>query len=213
MTHAFRYPELLQPLNPARELPDGLTWFVLITKPTSRRQIMAAHWLEETYGNCMTLTPLETRRRSKGGKGGVTKRINAEFQVPLIPRVVFAGFVSQPNWLAIWHSDEIISNVVGAIGTNGTPLPVRPAEVERFRSSLDADRLRAGLPVLQIGGRALFVGAGPFNGHILEIENLDAKSATVAQEWFGSRRSVRISRDELEPVSHGTYGDRARARA
>jgi hypothetical protein len=196
----YHYPQPLQPLNPARPLPQGLTWFALISK--AAREFKAAHWLEETYGNCMTLIPLETRYRTKGHRGGVLKYSKAQYQVALMPRIIFAGFPSPPNWLSIWDGDEIFSGILGAIGTNGTPLSMRHSEVERFRSNLDHDRANAGLPVLQIGGRAMFVGDGVFNGHILDIEGLDEKSAVVAQDWFGAKRSVKVSRDDLEPLDN-----------
>lgn len=192
----FRFPQPVQPLNPARELRDGLTWFALVSKRA--REILAARWLEEFYGDCMTLVPIETRQRSKGGSGGIRK-VSAEYHVPLMPRIVFAGFASPPNWLAIWDGAAGLSNIVAAIGNQGTPSPMRVSEVERFRSSLEADRAAIGLPVLKEGGTATFVGEGPFNGHVVEIESLGPKFVEVAANWFGHVR-VKVRREDLEAL-------------
>lgn len=192
----MRLPDPVSPLNPARPIPDGLTWFALISRRA--REYRAARWLEEKLGNVFTLVPLETRTKSKGARGGVNIP-KAEYQVPVMPRIVFAGFSTPPNWLGIWDGDDTMSNIVAAIGNQGTPSPMRISEVERFRSSLEADRAALGLPTLKIGSTARFVGAGPFQGHVVEIEALGPKFASVAANWFGPVK-VKVRRGDLEAL-------------
>lgn len=180
-------------LNPARILPDGLCWYALISK--TNREARAAHWLEDEFAGCFTLVPLETRRRPKGRFGGSKhKRVNAEYQIPLMPRYVFAGFREAPNWLAIFEN----ANITGAIGVHGEPVQIPGGQIERFRSTAERDRLAAGLPVLKIGGRAVFMGEGIFSGHVLEIADLGPNSADVWLDMFGSRVRAKVKRDDLE---------------
>lgn len=192
MTYIFQNPVAFK--NPARILPDGLNWYALVSK--TAREARAADWLESSFDGCFTLVPLETRKRSKGYRGGAYKKITAEFQTPLMARYVFTGFRGQPNWFQIFESPD--SNVVGAISVNYTPVQIPQEQIERFRSSSERDREAAGLPVLKIGGTAVFVGDGLFSGHLLEIADLGPTSAIVWQDWFGSRRKVKVSRDDLE---------------
>lgn len=192
MTYRFQQP--ISFLNPARILPDGLNWYALISK--TNREARAANWLEDEFAGCFTLVPLETRFRSQGGKGGKRhfRKVNAEYQLPLMPRYVFAGFRETPNWLAIFESPHI----TGAIGIHGEPIQIPGGQIERFRSTAERDRLAAGLPVLKIGGRAEFVGAGIYSGHILEIADLEPNFAAVWLEMFGSRVRAKVKRDDLE---------------
>lgn len=190
----FHFPQPIQFLNPARILRPGLTWYALISK--SAREARAANWLEQDYGDCMTLVPLDRRFRTQGRKGGARhfRKVNAEYQVPLMARYVFAGFASPPNWMEIFESPHI----TGAISLHGEPIRIPEVQIERFRSHAESDRLAAGLPVLRIGSQAVFVGEGVFTGHLLEIADLGATSADVWQDWFGSRRKVRVNRADLE---------------
>lgn len=180
--------------NPARILPDGLAWYALISKTS--REAHAADWLEESFPGCFTLVPLETRFRTQGGKGGKRhfRKINAEYQIPLMARYVFAGFRENPNWLRIFDSPHI----TGAISLHGAPIAIPEMQIERFRSSSERDRLAAGLPVLKIGGRAVFVGEGVYTGHLLEIADLGPNSADVWVELFGAKRRARVNRNDLE---------------
>lgn len=190
----FHFPQPVPFLNPARILPEGLRWYALISKTS--REARAAHWLETEIEGCMTLVPLETRFRSKGKRGGVRhfRKVNAEYQLPLMARYVFAGFADQPNWLHIFNSPHI----TGAINWYGTPSEIPAFQVERFRDKSEAQRLAAGLPVLKIGTKARFVGDGVFQDHLLEIASLGAKSAEVWAEFLGAKRKIRVNRDDLE---------------
>ena len=190
----FHFPQPIQFLNPARILRPGLTWYALISK--SAREARAANWLEQDYGDCMTLVPLDKRFRTQGRKGGSRhfRRVNAEYQIPLMARYVFAGFASHPNWLTIFESPHI----TGAISLHGEPIRIPEVQIERFRSHAESDRVAAGLPVLKIGSQAVFVGEGVFTGHLLEIADLGATSAEVWFDMFGSRRKVKVSREDLE---------------
>ncbi len=192
MSHVFKQPIFFK--NPARILPDGLSWYALISKTSGEAH--AADWLEGSFPGCFTLVPLETRFRSKGARGGRKhfSKINAEYQVPLMARYVFAGFADQPNWLKIFNCPH----VSGAISLHGAPIEIPEGQIERFRSHAEKDRLAAGLPVLRIGGTAVFVGDGIFSDHLLEIADLGPNSADVWQDWFGSRRKVKVNRADLE---------------
>lgn len=191
MSHVFKQPVFFK--NPARILPDGLSWYALISK--TAREAHAADWLESSFPGCFTLVPLETRFRPKGKYGGAKyKRVNAEYQVPLMARYVFAGFGDQPNWLEIFNCPH----VSGAISLHGAPIEIPEGQIERFRSHAEKDRLAAGLPVLRIGGTAVFVGDGIFSGHLLEIADLGPNSADVWVTLFGAKRKARVSRNDLE---------------
>ena len=181
------------PLDPARPLPFGLEWYVLITQPN--REYHVAHWREE-LGD-MTLTPLETRVKLADNERGGRFALRKFYQIPVFPRFVLVGFFTQPNWLAVMDNYHI----TGVLGFNGTPAPMRKGEAERIRESSEALRQVAHPIRLEDAKRARIIAPGLFTGHVVEIASLQGKKVRTIQDWFGQKREVEMHIDDLESVA------------
>jgi transcription antitermination factor NusG len=181
-----------EPLDPSRPLPVGLAWYVLVTSPN--REYQVAHW-REGHGD-MTLCPLETRAKLIDNRRGGKRQQRSLYQVPVFPRLVMVGFNSAPNWLEVMDNFHI----VGVLGFNGTPAVMRKGEAERIRASSESLRqIKVPKPLVE-GGAARIVAPGMFIGHVVEISSLseNGKRAKTIQNWFGQKREVEMSADDLE---------------
>lgn len=182
----------IEPLDPRRDLPEGRDWYVLTTEP--KREFHVAHWLEENEWN--SLVPLQYRHRAvtRHGRGRNVKR--ARVEMPLIPRIVIAGFSGPVPWLQV----EEYRHITGVLGVSGTPIPMRPGEVERLQMTSAALLMPKKEIHIEVGGKAKvpMVGGMEEYHRIVEVASLHGRWATVIQSWFGMPRAVKIAVDDLE---------------
>jgi transcription antitermination factor NusG len=180
--------------NPLRPIPSGLTWYALETAP--HKEAKVCHFLEP---HTFALVPLETReKRSTSAKRGGKNRTRKSYQVPVIPRLVFAGFLGPPNWLQVLS----LSHIRGILGTGMSRTPVTIPEAEIRRIAKNTERLKElGKGPLKTGFAKLLVGV--LEGHTVEVLSIDDLTgvAMTKQRWFGSERVVSAKIDDLENVT------------
>lgn len=184
----LRHP---QPLDPRRELPEGLRWYVLTT--LAKREFHVARWLEEQ--DRFSLVPLVYKMQTANRHGARRNIKRGRIEMPLIPRIVVAGFNAppQPHYLAeqCWY-------ITGILGIDGEPIPMRQGEAERLRLT-SAELLRP-KPDLRPGDRAKLNRLGFRDEYrdVVEIRSLTGKWAKIQQSWFGAEREVTVAVEDLE---------------
>ena len=182
---------IFSPLDPARPLPSGLDWYVLTTEP--RREYQVAHWLEAE--DIPTLVPLETRWRLRDKRRGGGRPPRVRYQVPLLPRIVIAGFDGAFRF-------EVMDSffITGVLGIGGIPTPMRQGEAERLQAGSERLRRFAEPRALAVGGKAVVTAPGLHQGRIVEINSLVGKMAKL-KSWFESAQDVIMKQEDLEAVS------------
>jgi transcription antitermination factor NusG len=181
------------PLDPARAIPEGLTWYVITV--TVNREFESAKWLESDAG-AFTLVPLETRTRGQR-RGGVPKEKRETYQLPLFYRYVLAGFASAPQWLQIRGYKHVRS----VLGIAGTPVAVSVIQVKALQIASQAARTTFGEKSILTLGRAKIIASGLFSGHYVEVKEVGKKHAKIEQVVFGEKRLVKIAVEDLEQVA------------
>jgi transcription antitermination factor NusG len=175
----------VEPLDPRRPLPEGRQWFVLTCSP--KREFTVARWLEEQR-LAMSLTPLQIRFFSPTRHVRSKTRQRKRMAVPLVPRIVIAGFIGPVPWLTL----DDCRHITGVLGIAGSPVAMRPGEAERLRETSAALLIPTpDKPVLP-GAKARLTTPGLFEGHLVEVSSISGKWAKVIQSWFGSTREVRV---------------------
>jgi len=168
------------PLNPARVLPQGREWYVLTVTP--RREYAIAHWLEGQ--GIFSLVPLEKRWRlsdpKRKGRGG-RKHAREAYMVPLMPRLVIAGFADPPRWLDILDHQHI----AGVLGINHTPVPLRQGEPEALRAISYALSTQKQCHALAPKGKALVTSPGAYRANSLRLKASKADARSF-QHFSGS---------------------------
>lgn len=189
-----------EPLNPARPIPHGLTFYVLIVN--NRRIHSVAHWLEER--GWFTLVPLEKRWKiAKGqsfhGKRGGARVKRESYVLPLLPGKIVLGVKGEVPWLTI-REHQHISNV---LGVDGVPAPLRHGEPEMLRAiSVALSEIRP-YKALKPSGTAFVSGPGVFQGKRVEIGSLEGRNAIITAIFDGLQKvplpvTIRIAQDDLE---------------
>ena len=183
--------KIVLPLDPTRPLPPGLAWYVLTTEPSREHTI--ARWLESSGWSA--LVPLETRWRiPRSLKRGGDRQKREAYQIPLLPRMVLAGFADRPQWLTVMDHQGI----TGVLGINGTPAAIRRGEAERLQASSEGLRKATAPRPLVAGARATIAAPGLFQGHVVEVVSIHGHKAKIVQQLFGASREAEISIDDLE---------------
>ena len=94
------------------------------------------------------------------------------------------------------HVIKDTPNVIGFLGTNGEPDPLRPLEVKRILGKMDElQSMGAGSDVMFMVGQSVIVNDGPFstfNGIIEEV-NEEKKKLKVAVKIFGRKTPLELS--------------------
>lgn len=182
-----KHDERFGPLDPARAVPEGLTWHVIVTK--RGREYKAAHWLEREAA-AFTLVPLVTvfPRPKKGGKNHVKPQ---PMQWPLLPRLVFAGFAVQADWFKI----EACLDYADRLEVDGAPAVLQAREIIRLRDNSEAARRKAPTS-LKAGSQARFVDSRAFGHATVQIERMEGKYAVLKQMLLGTE--IRVELDRLE---------------
>ena len=183
--------KIVLPLDPTRPLPRGLAWYVLTTEP--QREHVVANWIEAS--GWAALVPLETRWRiPRSLKRGGDRQKREAYQIPLLPRMVLAGFPDAPQWLTVMDR----YGVTGVLGINGTPAATRPGEAERLQASSEGLRKATAPRPLAAGAKATITAPGPLQGHVVEVVSIHGRHAKIVLQLFGASREAEIPVDELE---------------
>jgi transcription antitermination factor NusG len=169
----------LEPLNPGRPLPHGCTWYVLTTNP--QREYTVQHWLEDQERNWFTLVPLDKRWRLTDRRSGGKNKKREAYMVPLLPRMVIAGFREPPPWLYILDHQHI----TGVLGINHEPIPLRQGEPELLRAISYALAAKGPAHAIAPGGKALVTCPGPLQGAMVEVGTLKGKKAVITAIFDG----------------------------
>lgn len=94
------------------------------------------------------------------------------------------------------HVIKDTPNVIGFLGTKGTPDPLRPIEVQRILGKVDElQSMGASMDVTFMVGQSVIVNDGPFstfNGIIEEV-NEEKKKLKVAVKIFGRKTPLELS--------------------
>ena len=94
------------------------------------------------------------------------------------------------------HVIKSIPNVLGFLGTNGEPDPLRPLEVKRILGKMDElQEMGASSDVMFMVGQSVIVNDGPFstfNGIIEEV-NEEKKTLKVSVKIFGRKTPLELS--------------------
>lgn len=162
-------------------------WFAIRTAAQRER---AVELVLSRKGYAVFL-PLEFKTRYRGKSRGARKE-HQIIALPLFPRYLFVG--GEFNW------PELMSerHVVGVVGFNGRPAPIRDEEMNRVRE------IASSLPTLEPKKRSPRVGdlvkinGGAFAGHVVKIEGLHGRKARIFMNLFGSRKVVEIDAANLE---------------
>lgn len=187
----LRHPS---PLDPRRELPAGLRWYVLTTEP--KREFHVAHWLKDQ--GLFSLVPLVYKLQTANRHGARRNLKRGKIEMPLIPRVVVVGFETAPQLHVLaedcWY-------ITGILGIDGEPIPMRQGEAERLRLT-SAELLRP-KPDLRPGDRAKLTRLGFRDEYldVVEIKSLNGKHAKIIQSWFGAEREVTVAVEDLEAAA------------
>jgi len=94
------------------------------------------------------------------------------------------------------HVIKNTPNVIGFLGTNGEPDPLRPLEVQRILGKVDElQSMGAASDVTFMVGQSVVVSDGPFstfNGIIEEV-NEEKKKLKVSVKIFGRKTPLELS--------------------
>ncbi|MDR2145299.1 MAG: transcription termination/antitermination protein NusG [Tannerella sp.] len=118
-------------------------------------------------------------------------------------RAYLPGYVLVEAYLngEVAHHLRNIPNVIGFLGGNENPVPLRPSEVSRVLGTVDELQEHEEELNLQFYvGENVKVTYGPFNGFIGEIEEVNAekKKLTVMVKIFGRKTPLELSYMQVE---------------
>ena len=140
--------------------------------------------LQELISN--VLIPTEKYYEVKNGKK-VSKERNYLPGYVLVEAVLVGEVI---------HVIKNVPNVLGFLGTNGEPDPLRPIEVKRILGKMDElQSMGAANDVTFMVGQSVVVNDGPFstfNGVIEEV-NEEKKKLKVAMKIFGRKTPLELS--------------------
>ena len=113
-------------------------------------------------------------------------------------RKFFPGYVLVEAILVgeVVHVIKNVPNVLGFLGTNGEPDPLRPIEVKRILGKVDElQGMGAGSDVTFMVGQSVIVNDGPFSTFqgIIEEVNEEKKKLKVAVKIFGRKTPLELS--------------------
>jgi hypothetical protein len=119
-------------------------WYALRVVP--QKEYVVGYLLRRSGMATFIPTEIRSHKRTSYAKG------KADFAVPLIPGIVFAGFPSAPAWY------DVLSNglILGAIGADGVPWRLDFLRLLRFFSGVDDGCMvidEDGLRLIHIPGR------------------------------------------------------------
>lgn len=196
MQHAGYFIGQEVPLEQGKPIQTGdvVAWYVFQTPP--QREASAKAWLERR--GVEAWYPSETRwRRIPRGK-----RQKAPYEARLVPRYIFARFTGYPAWDVV-QSCRWLSRVVGM---NGEPMPVTDdvmAQMEKVPERLEVIRKREiEKRTLRPGDKAK-VASGPFEGWVVEVQQIHAGIASFIVPLFGGETVGKAEEATLRKIAGG----------
>ena len=183
---------LIDRLDPARDIPDGLHWFAILAR--QGREHMVAEALESRCDAfCfIPLVDMRPRRKHAGAANVVQPRA---VQMPFLPRIVFAGFPKRPNWVLI----ESLAHYAGRVESSpGVPGVVLPYEIKITRDETELARKRRRD---QLAKRAAFQPGDVVRvsgmTEVDQIERMAGRYAILKRMMLGASVKIDVSRVEL----------------
>lgn len=151
-------------------------WYALRVMP--QREYVVAYLLRKQGNATFIPTEIRTHKRSSYSKG------KAEFAVPVIPGIVFAGFPGEPAWYNVLKLDLIL----GPIGMDGKPWRLDFLELLAFFSGVSDGCMvyEDGLRLIHIPGRT-------------PVRSLTTRTKTISPRKR-AKRVKRPSGDRYAPV-------------
>ena len=99
------------------------------------------------------------------------------------------------------HRLRNIPNVIGFLGGQDNPVPLRPAEVNRILGTVDEMQDQGGEPEISfIVGESVRIAFGPFSGFtgIIEEVNAEKKKLKVMVKVFGRKTPLELGYTQVE---------------
>ena len=99
------------------------------------------------------------------------------------------------------HRLRNIPNVIGFLGGQDNPIPLRPAEVNRILGTVDEMQDQGGETEISfIGGESVRIAFGPFSGFtgIIEEINAEKKKLKVMVKVFGRKTPLELGYTQVE---------------
>lgn len=175
-----------------------LNWYAVRTPPL--REFTAETILRQR-GYAIICPVLRKRVRASR----TTKR-KKQIEAPLIPGYVLMGFSGAPDWHKLFRfgrRQELVTSVCGHRG-RAQAIPESSMNwIARMIKTIDVeviDRHEHGFGSLKSGDN-VEVLEGPFQGHVVRVEELSGKSATCLIDLFGGKQNTKISVDNLQKVA------------
>lgn len=172
------------------ELVDNLDWYALLVPPQKE---FAAQEVLRRFG-VASFCPFESAWRQRS-------RYTREKELrhyPIMPRYVFAGFSSRPDWYLLFTL-PIISSVVGI---HGQPARVSglPDLIRRFRNGLrrpEHERHMRTHREYAAGDMAVIVDSA-MAGRVVHVTSIENGHAFFTMEMFGAEMRLSLPADKLE---------------
>lgn len=186
------------PPNSSRlaEIVGDLWWYGLRTPP--QKEFVAQAILARK--GIATFCPADRRWRRRNGYARHKQLVS----YPMLPRLVFAGFVpGLPAWFDLFR----LPAIQGAIGIAGRPARMDEAGMLRLLARYpngiqrpDEERFMRTHAEFK-AGEVVRICDGPFDGMAVPVHEIRGSEARVLLELFGAQHEVAIAVDKLEKAA------------
>ena len=175
----------------------GIVWYAVIVR--SGKEFVTHRIINRACAGAYM--PLQRRWRRKNRYC----RDKVKIAYAAIPGCLFLGFQQgQERWYALF---EQIHSLHAVVGVAGRPAAVTGACLADFLDRnkgrfdvADDERFMASHKEFRIGDRVQIV-EGPFDGHIVEVQNINHGKAHILLDLFGTPQNVDIYLDKLEKAA------------
>jgi hypothetical protein len=193
---AEKKAELYAAVEPSRDIPLGLRWYAFISKKPRTEHTLAVALQSSHSAFC--IIPMERPAAPQKRAGKHNLRDKGAHDVPLLPRMVFAGFQDVPSF---WEIEQI-AECQGWLRSNGMPATLSERGVMAFRDETEAKRHYvepkvAMQPGVQVRLKRDMVAMG--TDETAQIQAMQGKYAVLSKLIMG--RNVKVSIDDLEVVA------------
>lgn len=181
------------PPRPAFGAECEAAWYILAVASTRE---MAMCRLVEELGALQGWCPTEPVWRSRA------YRPDPELvHMPIAPGYVFLLTGNVVDWRVL--RDRSMGRIRGVIGRDGVPLPISPRVMAQMSAVPDRvlaqKRAAAEAARVRPGDQAV-IGAGPFEGFVVDVEDLTGPIARVVVSLFGRMTEVQVEVGTLSRV-------------
>lgn len=184
----------------ATEVNADLRWYALVVPP--QKEYVAAYIIHRHHG-IETFIPTETRWRFQNRYAKARKK-KEEYAFPVVPRMLFAGFVGEPDWYRLFNMPII----TGVVGMDGSPRMLSRTEFAKFAGMHANGTLRAPPEQRHMRSREEFrvddtvsIVDGPFRDHEAKVIEITGHMAKVLLPLFGVDREIPVELDRLSLVA------------